>query len=94
MGNWFSNRTRYTELVQEVSDMDNYLRAYDNRLSICERDVICFKGRVCEIDKLIKNNPTIFDNVLNLTELEERIRNLELENDRLKGSFDNVVDRD
>ena len=24
MGNWFSNRTRYTELVQEVSDMDNY----------------------------------------------------------------------
>jgi cell shape-determining protein MreC len=94
MGNLFSNRTRYNELVQEVSDMDNYLRVYDNRLTLCERDVIGFKGRVCEIDKVIKNNPVLSDNIINLTELEERIQNLELENDRLKGSLDNVVDRD
>jgi hypothetical protein len=94
MGNWFSNRTKYTELISDVSDMDNHLIAYDNRLSICERDVICFKDRVCKIDKVIKNNPIIYDNILNLQDLEERIQDLELENNRLKESLDNVVDRD
>ena len=83
MGNWFSNRTKYTELINDVSDIDNHLRAYDNRLSICERDVIGFKGRVCKIDKVIKNNPIIFDIILNLQDLEEIIQDLELENNRL-----------
>jgi|ETNmetMinimDraft_31_1059906.scaffolds.fasta_scaffold02708_1 vacuolar-type H+-ATPase subunit I/STV1 len=91
MGNWFSNSNKYSELIQNVSDMDNHLIAYDNRLSICERDVIGFKGKVYEMDKVIKINPVIFENGLNLRNLEERIQNLELKNHKLKESLESVI---
>jgi vacuolar-type H+-ATPase subunit I/STV1 len=91
MGNWFSNSNKYSELIQNVSDMDNHLIAYDNRLSICERDVIGFKGKIYEMDKVIKINPVIFENGLNLRNLEERIQNLELKNHKLKESLESVI---
>jgi len=91
MGNWFSNSNKYSELIQNVSDMDNHLIAYDNRLSICERDVIGFKGKIYEMDKVIKINPVIFENSLNLRNLEERIQNLELKNHKLKESLESVI---
>ena len=40
MGNLFSRGNNYYKVREDIGEIDNLLNGYDNRLGICETDVI------------------------------------------------------
>ena len=83
MGNWFSRGNHYIKVREDIGEIDNLLNGYDNRLSICETDVITCKSKLYEITKKLKadsEKPSLISN----KDFEERLRFLEVENNQLK----------
>jgi len=83
MGNWFSRGNHYIKVREDIGEIDNLLNSYDNRLSICETDVITCKSKLYEITKKLKadsEKPSLISN----KDFEERLRFLEVENNQLK----------
>ena len=49
MGNLFSRGNNYYKVREDIGEIDNLLNGYDNRLGICETDVITCKSKLYEI---------------------------------------------
>ena len=90
MGNWFSRGNNYNKVQEDIGEIDNLLNSYDNRLSICETDVITCKSKLCEMTKKLKadsEKPSLISN----KDFEKRLRSLEVENNRLKLVLENSL---
>ena len=90
MGNWFSRGNNYNKVQGDIGEIDNLLNSYDNRLSICETDVITCKSKLCEMTKKLKadsEKPSLISN----KDFEKRLRSLEVENNRLKLVLENSL---
>ena len=83
MGNLFSRGNNYYKVREDIGEIDNLLNGYDNRLGICETDVITCKSKLCEMTKKLKadsEKPSLISN----KDFEKRLRFLEVENNQLK----------
>jgi len=55
MGNLFSRRPQqYHKMEESIIELDTILHAYDNRLTVCERESIKDKKNIYELEKQVK----------------------------------------
>ena len=65
MGNLFSRGNNYYKVREDIGEIDNLLNGYDNRLGICETDVITCKSKLYEMTKKLKadsEKPSLISN--------------------------------